>query len=609
MENDKNIKKVPLRSTVKSSDTWDTSLLYLNWENWLLDLQSVASTTPPFFPELSKNAEIFSSEKNLKNFLDLMFSKEKILNKLYVYAHLNLDQDLKNDLSQKYYQQSLSLYIQFNEETSWFSPELLILPETTLSSFIESPLLSSYKFFLEKILRMKKYTRTDNEELLLAASTNISSNYKNAFSSLSDMEIPFPLIKNQNNKDLPLSHGLYQMYMHSSDRTLRKNAFEAQLSRYDQYQVTLASLLEGNIKSHVFYSKAKKFSSCLEAALYPNYIPEEVYTNLIKTTKKHLPIIHDYFKLKKSSLKLETFSYYDIYAPLISHETLTFTYEDAVDLIINSLSPLGKEYQNTLKLGLTKHRWVDRYENQNKRSGAYSSGCYESVPYILMNFQGTLSDVSTLAHEAGHSMHTYYSNLNQSFHDSSYPIFLAEIASTFNESLLINYLFNLYINEKEIQINLISRQIDNIFATLIRQTMFAEFELLIHQAAENQIPLTTEFLKQTYSQLLIEYLGSSVSLCSNSSLEWARIPHFYYNFYVYQYATGISAALYFAKQVLSEKNSDVISKYLNFLKKGGSQPPLTILKEAGLDMTESKVFEEAFSLLSNQINSLKKLLE
>lgn len=609
MEKIKELKTIPLRSNVKPSDTWDTSLLYSSWEDWLLDLNSISSHSSPFCPELSNNEEIFSSEQKLKEFLDLMFSKEKVLNKLYVYAHLNLDQDLKNDLSQKYYQQALSLCIQFDEETSWFSPELLMLSEKKLSNFINSSILSSYKFFLEKILRMKKYTKTNDEELLLAASKNISSNYQKTFSSLSDMEIPFPLIKNQQDKELPLSHGLYQSYVHDSDRILRKNAFEAQLNRYNQYQVTFASLLEGNIKSHVFYSKARKFNSCLEAALYPNYIPEKVYTNLIQITKKNLSSIHDYFDLKKSFLKIDHFSYYDMYAPLIDKETLTFTYDEAVDLIINSLSPLGQEYQDTLKLGLTTQRWVDRYENQNKRSGAYSSGCYSSVPYILMNFQGTLSDVSTLAHEAGHSMHTYYSNLNQSFHDASYPIFLAEIASTFNEGLLINYLFNLYSSNKEIQVNLLSRQIDNIFATLIRQTMFAEFELLIHQAVEKQIPLTTEFLKQTYSKLLKEYLGESVSLDHNCSLEWARIPHFYYNFYVYQYATGISAALYFVKQVISNSNSDIVNKYLNFLKKGGSQPPLTILKEAGLDMTNNQVFEEAFSLLSSQINSLKKLLK
>lgn len=608
MEKIQEIKEVPPRSAAKISDTWNTRLLYETWEEWLVDFEAIASATPPFWPELAKNEKIFSSETMLKKFLDFMFSVEKTLSKLYVYAHLNLDQDLKNDLSQKYHRQALSLYIQFNEETSWFSPEFLKLPETTLSAFINSPLLEIYKFFLEKILRMKKYTKTDNEELLLAASQNLSSNYQSAFSSLSDMEIPFPSVKNKYEQPLPLSHGLYQTYMMNFDRTLRKNAYEAQLTRYNQYQVTLASLLEGNIKSHVFYSKAKNFNSCMEAALYPNYIPEKVYTNLIQITKNYLPSIHEYFKLKQSFLKLEKLCYYDLYCPFMEKDALAFTYEEAVDVIIKALSPLGKEYQETLKLGLTTQRWVDRYENQNKRSGAYSSGCYESVPYILMNFQGTLSDVSTLAHEAGHSMHTYYSNHNQPFHDASYPIFLAEIASTFNEGLLINYLFNLYSDRKEIQINLISRQIDNIFATLIRQTMFAEFELLIHNACEKQIPLTSEFLKQTYHQLLSEYLGDAVSLDSHSSLEWARIPHFYYNFYVYQYATGISAALYFVKQVLSENNGETGKKYLNFLKQGGSQPPLTILKEAGLDMTNNRVFEEAFSFLSNQVNFLKKLL-
>jgi oligoendopeptidase F len=497
------------------------------------------------------------------------------------------------------------IFFDFQQECAWIEPELLALPADLIDDYMKSPELADYRFHVEKIVRMRPHTLSaDKEELLAMAGKPLQAPPK-AFSALNNADIKLGKITDSEGKEHDLTHGLYQMYLRSQDRVLRENAFKGMLNSFQGFENTIAELLYGQVQTHLFNAHARQYPTCLDAALFPKKIPLSVYRSLIQAVRGGLETLHRYVRLRKKILHLPEVHLYDMYVPLVPQVDIKMSYVEAEDAIIESVAPLGEQYQNALKRGLKSERWVDRYENKNKRSGAYSSGCFDSFPYILMNFRGILRDTFTLAHEAGHSMHSYLSKTSQPYHYSHYPIFVAEVASTFNEELLMNLLLNRF-TKKEEKLFLVNEKMEDIRATLFRQTMFAEFELKIHELVESGAPLTPSLLKEIYYQLNADYFGPDAFIDDEIRIEWARIPHFYYNFYVYQYATGISAALSLAEKVLAG-DSGARDNYLAFLSSGCSLFPIDLLKLAGVDMTTPEPVQAALRKFDSLLTELESL--
>ena len=484
-------------------------------------------------------------------------------------------------------------------ETSWIEPAILTLsPE-----YLKAKELESFHVYLEKIVRLKPHTlEAPMEELLAVTGKALETAYR-SFSAFNNADLKFPKIANEKGQLQELTHGSYSVYLRGKDRTLRENAFKTMHQSFLSYENTLCELINGQVQAHLAGMRARGYSSCLEAALFPHQIDTKVYHALIEAVRSRLGSLHDYLALRKKVMGLDELHLYDLNVPLVSEVDLSMPYSSAEDLVIASVAPLGKQYQADLEKGLKQGRWVDRYENVAKRSGAYSSGCYDSMPYILMNYHSTFSDVKTLAHEAGHSMHSLMSNRHQPYHYAQYPIFVAEVASTFNEELLLRYLAT-QTSDQAKRCYLINQEIEGLRNTLFRQTMFAEFELAIHEWAEQGIPLTPALLKQTYRKLNQDYFGKEVVLDNEIEGEWARIPHFYYNFYVYQYATGISAAHALFQQVVKE-GKGAQERYLKFLSSGSSRYPIDLLADAGVDMRQKKTVELAIDHFDALVEELR----
>ncbi len=591
------------RTDVNPSDCWDTESLYANLESWKKEFEAVASQgEKPLWPAIAEGRG--KLKERLKSVYEEILSTGRKIEKLYVWAHLKHDEDIAEDAYQNAFLQISGLYHAFAEEISWFEPELLSLPDSTLQKLLNSRELEPYKFAIEKLIRLKPHTLPAEQAKLVALAGQALDTPQRAFSALNDADLDFGFIEDQKGETHELTHAKYQLFLRDKDRVLRKNAFYAMQNSYKEYENTLSSLIQGQVHAHHFYAHTHHYPSCLSAALYPKNIDTQVYANLIQTTNQNLESIHKYMRLRKKLMGLDELHLYDLATPLCKEPRANIPYQEAVELVIASVAPLGSEYQNILAKGLKENRWVDRFENQNKRSGAYSSGCYDSMPYMLMNYNGTIRDVFTLAHEAGHSMHSYYSNHEQPYHYANYPIFLAEIASTFNEDLLTRYLIDNSATQEE-KAYYLNQKIDDLRATFFRQTMFAEFELFIHECAEKHIPLTPNFLKQEYHKLNQKYFGKDVVVDTVSAIEWARIPHFYYNFYVYQYATGISAALDLSNQVHLTGDS---SRYLTFLKGGSHQYPLDLLESAGVDLRGKQPILSAITTFDSMVDELEKLL-
>lgn len=598
--------ELPLRSHVPLQDQWDITHLYPSFAQWEKEFNTIKPDTPLWKKFLSCKGKLGQSIEIFKEALTSKLEIERALEKLYTYAHLRHDEDILEESAKNAYERICALSTDFQSQASWFEPEIFALSHETVSNIIYSPELSSYRFYLEKILRMRPYTLSTREEEILALCAKPLRTISKAFSSLNNADIKFKNIKDSQGKEHPLSHGLYQTYLRSQDRVLRENAFKEMHFQFANLENTLAELISGEIEKHVFSARVRGFKSSLQAALFPHNIPEQVYTSLINCVRKGLPLLHRYVTLRKKIMNLSQIHPYDMYVPLVKEVDFSMDYTQAERVTIESSSFLGTEYQNLLEQGLLKEKWVDRYENKNKRSGAYSSGCYDSFPYILMNFRGTLKDVFTLAHEAGHSMHSLLSHKTQNYHDASYPIFVAEVASTFNEELLMHYLLEKAQTQEE-RLFLINEKIEDIRGTFFRQCMFAEFELELHELVEEGIPLTAQLIKEKYYQLNKAYFGNEMTLDEELAVEWARIPHFYYNFYVYQYATGISAALSLTEKVL-QGDPKAAKNYLSFLKSGGSLFPIDLLKIAGIDMTNSSSIEAILRTFSSLIDQLEKII-
>lgn len=590
------------RLEISAEDRWNVEALYSSIEEWNKGF-NMWKEGDRWDQIRGLQGKLQEGSSVLLKLLDAFFDLDRHLTKLYTYAHLRQDEDVGHTEHKEIFLKITALEHRFRQETSWISPEFLQLSEKQLQLFLEDPALEPYRFYLKKVIRLKPHTLDGPQEKLLAAAALPLESAERAFGALNNADLKFPKVTDSKGNQHALTHGTYLTYMDSYDRVLRKEAFQTMLGTYGLLENTICELIHGEMQKHLFFAKSRNFNSCLDAALFPQAIDPKVYRQLIASTRKELPILHRYFALRKKAMGLDELHLYDLRVPLIENVEMKFTFDAAVKLIIESVAPLGEPYQQILHQGLVTNRWVDRYENDRKRSGAYSSGCYDTFPYILMNYHGRFNDMKTLSHEAGHSMHSYLSWSHQSYQDSAYPIFLAEVASTFHEELAQIYLLK-HTQEPRERIYLLNQKIEDIRNTFIRQVMFAEFELKLHESVEQGIPLTPSYLKQEYLQLNRDYFGQGVVVDQEIEMEWARIPHFYYNFYVYQYATGISAAHALVKKVLETGPYD----YLQFLSSGGSRFPLETLKLAGVDMTTPNPVQETFKQLGALIQELERAL-
>lgn len=596
------------RKEVDLDDQWDVASLYPSLEAWKKDFSELTKdrTEKGCWPHLGLyQGKIGQDSGKLTSLLNDTLEIERRLYKLYTYAHLRHDEDVANETYKEAYDRISLLYYDFQNETSWVQPEILQLPEKTLETYLKDAKLENHHIYLKKLSVLKPHTLSADKEHLISLAGKALQAPQKAFGVFNNADLKFGMIEDEKGEEVELTHGSYGLYLQSKDRTLRKNAALGLHRRFQEFENTASELLNGQIQRDVFEAKARNYTSSLHAALTPHQIAPEVYHNLIATVRKNLPVLHRYVSLRKRLLGYETLHLYDLYVSLIPKFEKHYSYPEAVQLVLDAVKPLGQEYHQILEKGLGEERWVDRYENARKRSGAYSSGCYDSIPYILMNYNGTLRDVMTLVHEAGHSVHSHYSNKYQPFQYSNYPIFVAEVASTFNEELLFRHLMESATTSEE-KCYLLNQKIDDIRATLFRQTQFAEFELMTHTLAEKGVPLTAATLKEIYRKLNEDYYGPDLIIDPEIEVEFLRIPHFYTSFYVYQYATGISAANALVERLMKDGDK-AREDYLKFLSSGSSKYPLKLLEIAGVNMRESAPIQTLIDRFSELVNQLEEI--
>lgn len=576
------------RKEIHVDDQWDVGSLYPSLDDWKKEFTELTKdrNDKGCFPHLgSYQGKIGEGAEHLGSLLNDTLDIERRLYKLFTYAHLRHDEDVANETYKEAYDRISLLYYDYMNETSWVQPEILQLPEDCLESYLKDAKLSDHHIYLKKLAVLKPHTLSADKEHLMSLAGKALETSQKAFGVFNNADLKFGKIQDSKGNEVELTHGSYGLHLQSKDRTLRKNAALGLHGKFIEFENTVSELLSGQVQRHIFEARARQYGSSLEAALTPHQINPAVYHNLVSTVRKNLPVLHNYVSLRKKLLGYGELHFYDLYVSLLPEFEKNYSYAEGVQLVLDAVHPLGEEYHQILTKGLGEERWVDRYENARKRSGAYSSGCYDSIPYILLNYQGTLRDVMTLAHEAGHSVHSYYSNKHQPFQYSNYAIFVAEVASTFNEELVFRYLMEKAKTPQE-RCYLLNQKIDDIRATLFRQTQFAEFELKIHEMGEQGIPLTAATLKQLYKKLNQDYYGKDLVIDSEIEGEFLRIPHFYSNFYVYQYATGISAAYALVEKLMKEGES-ARSSYLKFLSSGSSKYPVELLQIAGVNIEES----------------------
>ncbi len=589
------------RDQVEVEHTWDLTSLYNTEAEWISDIDSIKTDLLKFS---DNKASFLEKNENIKQTLDLYFSCMERIEKVYTYAHLLSDQDLTSSTNQEKLDRAMILYSEYSSISSFIAPTLLQLSISELTTLSLDAQFLPYKKFIEDLIKEKPHIRSISEEHLLSLAGESLGASSKVFSQLTNADLKFkPVSVNENGQvvEKPLSHGTFITFLESQDREVRKDAFQKYYDSYNDHKHSISTSLIYSCKKDYFLAKARNFSSSREKSLFSDRIPIKVYDTLVDSVRKNISVLNDYYTLRKKHLKLDKQYLYDTYVPLVSGSKMSFKYEEAVSIIKESLSPLGASYTETLTKGLSTDRWVDKYENKGKRSGAYSSGCYGSAPYILMNYKDeSINSLYTLAHEAGHSMHTYLANKTQNFANHSYTIFVAEVASTFNEILVSRYLENKYSDNKEYLNNLINHQVDDIKSTFFRQTMFAEFEREIHGIVDTDQPVTLDIIREKYSSLLNAYFGPSLTFNELDNLECLRIPHFYSSFYVFKYATGLSAAHKLVDIVLEEGPE----RYLKFLSSGGSRDSLDLLRDAGVDLETE---EPVLSLIKKFAELTKKL--
>ena len=594
------VKKLKTRDEIQSMFKWKVDKMYENssaWEEEFEILKSKAPEMQNFLGKLGKPEELLT-------FLEDSVEVDRILDKLLVYAHLRADEDIAKAEFQVLKNKIDTYAAEASSFTSFFVPELISLPEGAVDAAIKKlPALKLYEFYLLDILDQKPHILSAEGEKLLASVSDCLSAPGNIFGMLTNADMVFPSIKDESGNEVELTEGNYSSFIKSKDRRVRKDAFETLFGTYSGFKNTLTTALTSSIKNFIFNSKTRNYSSSLESSLNPNNIPIEVYDNVVDTINNNLSSLHKYVSLKKKLLGLDEIHMYDLYVPIVDIEVDHIEYEDGVKIALDGLKPLGQEYLNIFKEGISDG-WVDVFENKGKRSGAYSWGCYDSMPYVLLNYNYQLNDVSTLAHEMGHSIHSYYSKKNQPYIYSQYVLFCAEVASITNECLLIDYLIK---NEKDKnkRLFLINQQLEGIRTTVFRQCMFAEFEKITHEDIENGKPFSPEDLCKIYHDLNVKYFGAEMVVDEGVDMEWSRIPHFYNDFYVYQYTTGFSAANSFSKMIVEEGES-AVERYMGFLKSGGSDYPINILKKAGVDMSTPKPLEDTIRRFDELLEMLEK---
>lgn len=596
--------KIPTRDEVEEKNKWDLSSIYKSDDEWEAALKTL--------PELTKKVAEFkgklgSSAETLLKALKALEKAELQMETVYHYAslqhHANEDDSVATDREGR----AMMAYTDMQTELSFFEPEIQSIEEKELRQWISQPDFANYKIFIEKQLHFKKYILSEKEERILSLQMQPAQTPDAAFSVLTNVDInkTFGTV-NVNGKEQQLTETTWSVFLHNQDRKVREEAYKKFYAKFEEHQNTIAALYAGSVNQDVFQVRARGYDSSLQAALYGNKVPTSVYHNLIECIHKNLPTLHEYYSIRKKALGVDKLKHYDVYVPLVKSVETKTTYEESVEICRNALAPLGKEYTDRLCDGLL-NGWTDRYENVGKRSGAFSSGCYVGNPYILLNYnEENIRDVFTMAHEGGHSMHSWYSVHNNPFMCYDYTIFEAEVASTFNEELVFEYLLK-NAKDDEMKKYLLAMRADDILATLFRQTMFAEFELKAHEFVENGTPLTAELLRKTYRELLELYFGPEMNFEENSDMEGLRIPHFYSAFYVYKYATGISAALALAHRVTTGGEQER-NDYFKFLKSGGSRYPIESLKIAGVDMESVEPVQAACNTFKDIVEQLKEII-
>ena len=591
-----------LRKDIEVKYKWDTEKMYLDTQSWNKEFEYVKIESV----KLKDFEGKLDKKENILNYLLAYEGLSRKVKKLYVYANMRSHEDTSNTEFQGLSSRIESFYAQFASYVSFFEPEILAKDERKFMSMIRNTKsLKIYEFLFLDIFKEKPHVLTKEIEEILASVSDCLSAPENIYGILTNADIDFDSIEDKDGNLIELTEGSYGNYIRSRDRVLREKAFKSLFKTYRKYENTISTSLTSSLKAYIFSAKTRKYKNSLDAALSPSNIPLEVYYNSVKTINNNLDLLHRYVGLKKKLLGLSEMHMYDLYVPVVDIEREKIQYEDALEIVKEGIKPLGDEYISIFNEGVEK-RWIDVYENKGKRSGAYSSGMYDTMPYVLLNYNHDLNDVSTLAHEMGHSIHSYYSRKTQPYMYASYTIFSAEIASTTNEILLINDLINKE-TDKSKKLYLVNQELEQIRTTVYRQLMFAEFELLTHEAIENGEALTAKEYNDMWIELNQRYFGAEMIVDKDIEVEWARIPHFYSDFYVYQYATGYAAASAFAKSILLGKEN-AIDDYKGFLKAGGSKYPIDAIKEAGVDMTSSKPLEDTLDRFKELLDILEKLI-
>lgn len=598
-----NIDKLKKRQDIDSVYKWNLGDMYSSLEKWENDYKDIKKRLPAF---ASLSGRLEKSPDILPEILGSYSSLMEKVEKLFIYAHMLKDQDNTNTDSQALLDRARSLMVEAESNSSYLVPEILKMKPGILEGLMKSDnRLSDYTHYLKNISRQRKHILSHEEENILALSGEMAASSQLIFGMIDNADIKFPAIKDSNGISVELTRGRYSKFMESRNRRVRKDAFKALYTTYKKQKNTISSTLSSSIKKDLFFSKVRKYPSSIEAALFDDNAPISVYDNLINAVSANLDAMHKYMKLRKKALKVKELHMYDLYVPIVEDIDFKVTYEDSREMVTESLKPLGNSYTDALKEGL-EGGWVDVYENEGKTSGAYSWGCYDTHPYILMNYENIINHAFTLTHELGHAMHTYYANKNQSYIKAGYKIFVAEVASILNEILLTDHLLKTLEDEKK-KLYILNHYLEQFRGTVYRQTMFAEFEKIIHGNSENQIPLTVESLSNIYHELNIKYYGPDIVIDPLIDLEWARIPHFYSSFYVYKYAIGFSTAAALSENIL-KGNNDAVSKYLEFLSSGGSDYPLDLLKKAGVDVTSPEPVKNALKIFSRLVDSMEQSL-
>ncbi len=596
--------RVPERSEIDEQYKWDLSHFYTSPSAWEMDLKACEQMIEK---AAAMRGKVSEAPATLAEFLELRDELYQKLERVFAYTMLLRDQDTREAEPKAMYQRAQNLAVKLGEATAWFEPEILALPEGRLMEWVRTtPALEVYRHYFANLLRQQEHVLSAREEELLAMASKVAATPQQAFTMLTNADMSFPTIKDEDGKEVELSEGRYSKFMLSKDRDVRRAAFKGTLGAYLEFKNTIAALLAGSIQKDVFNARARGYDSAVHAALAPDNVPVEVYTNLIDTIHEHLPKLHRYMEIRRQQLGVDRVHLYDTFVPLVESEPPQIAYDDAVATIIKALAPLGAEYLSPMKDGFAS-RWIDVYETKGKRSGAYSMGIYATHPNILLNYNDTYNEMFTVAHEMGHSMHTWFTQNNQPPIYGDYPIFLAEVASTCNEVILADFLRKRAKDHEE-KLFLVNLELESIRGTVINQTMWAEYEMLLHDQAEKGQPLTYESMAETYKGLVEKYFGPAYAHDEEVSGYWVRIPHFYRGFYVYKYATSYCASVALAQRVLTQEPAKV-DAYLGFLKAGSSDYPIDILEDAGVDMSTPKPIHATMELFGELLDELEVLLE